>query len=91
MQCVETTQSGTQLWTSPLGLDARMVLKSLEQQPMTLAALERHWYPTWSQQDLKSIIELLRSMNLISVEHRVGYEYGHLVDRYRCRQIIFNS
>lgn len=65
-----------------LSLEARMVLKTLEQQPMTIAALERHWWPTWSIEEIRAIVNQLQRLNLIQFSDRV-LEHGHYVNRAR--------
>jgi transcriptional antiterminator len=61
-----------------LSLEARMVLKTLEHQPMSIAALERHWWPTWSIEEIRAIVTQLHRQNLIQFTDRV-LERGHYV------------
>lgn len=66
-----------------ISLEARMVLKTLEQQPMTISALERHWRPTWSLEEIRAIVTQLQRQNLIRFTAERVLERGHYVGRAR--------
>jgi len=65
-----------------LSLEARMVLKTLEACPMTISALERHWRPTWSIDEVKQIVHQLQQKRLIRLKDRV-LERGQYVSCVR--------
>jgi len=57
--------------TQGLSLEALMVLKTLQACPMTVSALERHWRPTWSIEEVRQIVHQLKQRRLIRLEGRV--------------------
>ncbi len=63
--------------------EARMVLKSLERQSMTLTALERHWSPTWSRSELEHIVGQLCQQKLVTRQRSTVLERGHFVDQFK--------
>lgn len=73
-----------------ISLEARMVLKTLEQQPMTISALERHWRPTWSIDEIKAIVTQLQRQNLIRFTGSRVLERGRYVGQARPTQIASN-
>lgn len=62
-----------------ISLEARMVLKTLEQQPMTISGLERHWRPTWSIEEIRAIVTQLQRQSLIRFTAERVLERGHYV------------
>ena len=60
-----------------------MVLKTLEQQPMTISALERHWRPTWSIEEIRAIVSQLQRQNLIRFTAERVLERGRYVGQAR--------
>ena len=52
-----------------LDLEARMVLGTLEQHPMSICSLEMHWRPTWSTIELERILRKLMQLNRIRLEN----------------------
>lgn len=73
--------SGTEI-----SLEARMVLKTLEQQSMTISALERHWRPTWSIDEVRAIVTQLQRQNLIRFTGERVLEHGRYVPQARTTQ-----
>ena len=70
--------SGTEI-----SLEARMVLKTLKQQSMTISALERHWRPTWSIDEVRAIVTQLQRQNLIRFTGDRVLERGRYVFQVR--------
>lgn len=80
----------TPLGPGAISLEARMVLKTLEQEPMTISALERHWRPTWSIDEVRAIVTQLQRQNLIRFTGSRVLEHGRYVDQVRPTQISTN-
>ena len=62
-----------------ISLEARMVLKTLERQPMTISDLERHWRPTWSIEEIRAIVTQLQRQSLIRFTAERVLERGHYI------------
>jgi len=77
--------------TQTLSLEARMVLKTLQACPMTVSALERHWRPTWSIDEIWAIVTQLQRQNLIRFTGSRVLEHGRYVDQVRSTQISTNT
>lgn len=71
---------------SEISLEARMVLKTLEQQSMTISALERHWRPTWSIDEVRAIVTQLQRQNLIRFTAERVLEHGRYVPQAKTIQ-----
>lgn len=57
---------------SGLSMDARQLLQTLEKKPMTIDALIRHWWPTWTTQEIQAILDELQKLQLIKwSKHKV--------------------
>ncbi len=81
----------TPLGPGAISLEARMVLKTLEQKPMSISALERHWRPTWSIDEVRAIVTQLQRQNLIRFTGSRVLEHGRYVDQVRPTQISTNT
>jgi hypothetical protein len=81
----------TPLGPGAISLEARMVLKTLEQKPMSISALERHWRPTWSIDEVRAIVTQLQRQNLIRFTGSRVLEHGRYVDQIRPTQIATNT
>ncbi len=81
----------TPLGPGAISLEARMVLKTLEQKPMSISALERHWRPTWSIDEIRAIVTQLQRQNLIRFTGSRVLEHGRYVDQVRPTQISTNT
>jgi hypothetical protein len=78
--------SGTEI-----SLEARMVLKTLEQQSMTISGLERHWRPTWSIDEIRAIVTQLQRQNLIRFTGERVLEHGRYVVQARPIRLAPNA